>query len=99
LVSLAGPFNLRTVASSLTGSYRGCGSKDPLIGRGGSAPMVANVGTVFSGRATDGPVRSWEGVVALNAHGGKIYGALPFYARQFFEITLRRRNIPFNLIL
>ena len=31
--------------------------------------------------------------MALNAHGGKIYGALSFYAQQFFEIAFRCRNI------
>ena len=37
--------------------------------------------------------------MALKAHGGKICGAFPFYAQQFFEITLRKVNISMNPLL
>jgi hypothetical protein len=73
--------------------------KDPPIGRGGSAAMAVHVWDRIPSavRRMGRRDRGWG--VALNAHGGKIYGALSFYARRFFKITFRKGNITMNPLL
>jgi hypothetical protein len=55
---------------------------EPLVDRFGAG---GGVGSFSFCRATDRPVRSWEGVVALNARDREICGALSFYAQRFLK--------------
>jgi hypothetical protein len=74
MCGLPGPFNLRL--SPLRSPDRAVGAEAKSADRrGGSAAIGGEyVGPPSFGRATDRPVRSREGGVALNSHGRKIYG-------------------------
>ena len=55
--------------------------------------------TAFLPPRSIGHAQSRKGGWGLKTPRRKIYGARPFYARHFFEITFRTGNIPMNLLL